>query len=116
MTIAVLGLVVGVLVVFALLSRFVLHGPVNAVSLYESVSREAGAPRRNDRCGKTADRRQWRCAVLRVEGSRAALYRVVVDTGGSCWRAVLANGGSEGIAMPRTLRGCVYRLQWRPDI
>lgn len=66
-------------VVYAVLARFVLHGPVTSDSLAEAVTRES------DSAGRTLDdpgrcRRRsattWSCSVTDQQGSGGAAYRV----------------------------------------
>jgi hypothetical protein len=102
---------------YALLARFVLHGPVTGHSLFQSVEHASGSAGRvlggaGGRCRrrtKTATR--WSCSVADREGSGGATYRVRVERGTSCWHGALASDYSEG-GMPKAIHGCVYRWQW----
>jgi hypothetical protein len=99
---------------YALLARFVLHGPVTPDSLAEALTREsdsAGSTLADPgRCRQTSAA-VWSCSVVDQQGSGGARYEVRVDADGSCWRATLADDYSED-GMPKSVDGCVYRWQW----
>jgi hypothetical protein len=99
---------------YALLARFVLHGPVTPDSLAEALTRESdsagstlGDP---GRCRQTAAT-TWNCSVVDRQGSGGARYTVTVDADRSCWQATLDEDHSEG-GMPGIVNGCVHRWQW----
>lgn len=108
--------VLGLMLVVAILGRWVVHGPVDARSLNVSVSIAAGstdvllghplvcdAPR-----GRT-----WPCTIVDRSGSGVGDYDVTVDVDGSCWRARLTfDGAAEGTTLPGRMRGCVHLWQW----
>jgi hypothetical protein len=100
--------------VYALLARFVLHGPVSPDSLAEAVTRESDSAGSSlddpGRC-RQASAAIWSCSVLDEQGSGGATYKVTVNADGSCWEATLDQDSSEG-GMPGSLDGCVYRWQW----
>ena len=99
---------------YALLARFVLHGPVTADSLAEAVTLEsdsAGSTLDDPGRCRQASETVWNCSVIDQQGSGGAEYKVSVDADGSCWRATLDRDLSEG-GMPRNLDGCVYRWRW----
>ncbi len=99
---------------YALLARFVIHGPVTSRSLARELTRESGSAGLTlDRPGRCRELSpvSWRCAVEDREGSGGATYRVQVEPDSSCWQAGLVNDYSEG-GMPRAVDGCVHRWQW----
>ena len=102
-------------VAYAMLARFVLHGPVASVSLAEAVIRESGSADATlddepNGCRRLSASR-WSCTVGDQQGSGGVTYRVSVEADGSCWDATLADDHSEG-GMPAEIEGCVYRWQW----
>jgi hypothetical protein len=109
-----LALAVPLLVAYALLARFALHGPVTGESLHVSVSDQAGsAPGFDrDRCERASVVRQWRCSVSDSSGSGGAFYSVTVHASNSCWSGVLLDDHSESADMRKTIHGCVRRWQW----
>jgi hypothetical protein len=84
----------------------VLHGEVNARSLFTSVEDEAGVsetpPPRT--CDRTERQREWTCRVLDSEGSGDVIYRVRVRPGSSCW-----DGTGGGRGRPGRISGCVHQ-------
>lgn len=99
---------------YALLARFVLHGPVTGRSLVISVeeaSGSAGGLLNHGRCRPTRAPREWRCEVTDSAGSGGATYTIRLRPGSSCWDGVLTNDASEG-GMPKTIEDCVRRWQW----
>lgn len=111
------AIVVGVLALlglYLLLATFVLHGPVNERSLVRSVSGVAGSAAEPFRgCDRDdAQPHAWTCAVYDKEGSGGGRYRVTVRHESSCWRAVLVRDQFTSEGMPRTLDGCVRKLEW----
>lgn len=107
--------VVVLLAAFALLGRFVIHGPVRSDTLAVAVGRATGSAGEllgdAGDCRRERAERTWRCAVTDSEGSGGAGYRVRLRPGSSCWKARLVNDAAEG-PMPRDAAGCVYRWQW----
>lgn len=109
------GLRVGVLatavVAAAVLGRWVVHGPVDAESLWESVYAEAGTMHviGPQRCRRAADD-EWSCGVWDGAVSGNVSYRVRLRPGSSCWDARIP--GRPAISLSRTLDGCVHRWQW----
>lgn len=102
--------ILALLGVYFLLATFVLHGPVNERSLFQSVSAAARSP--YDQAGPCIRGNQtWSCTVLVKGGSGSGRYRVSVHPDSSCWDAVLVLNQSRD-EMPRTLSGCVRRLEW----
>jgi hypothetical protein len=105
--IAVCLLVPVLFVTYALLARYVIHGPVNDQSLAWSVATDGGSPFPDlancDRIGRAAT---WTCTLTR-DGSAAAHYRVRRRGDSSCWDARRIRGEGD-----RRLRGCVHRWQW----
>lgn len=104
---------------YALLARYVLHGPVDEMSLAVSVRREAGGTDETVGGGGTCHRIApyvWTCSVgagydARHSMQRYVAYRVRIRSG-SCWEGRLAVDSSGRTRMPRALSGCVHRWQW----
>jgi len=95
---------------YAVLARFVLHGPVNDASLQRSVALARGSdPSFPTHCTRTGTRR-WRCTTPDDQSSGAVQYDVRGVDGGSCWRATLVSDSSEGA--PEHVGGCVHSWQW----
>ena len=113
--IAVLSLAVFLFAAYAIVARFVLHGPVTGRSLHESVqsaSGSAGSTLGNaGRCRSGSQTREWRCDVDDAGGSGTATYSIRVRAGSSCWNGRLTGGDGEG-GMPKRISGCVHRWQW----
>lgn len=101
--------------VYAVLASVLLHGAVNERSLFRSVSGVAGSPFPDvgGPCEKVRESSPdvWSCAISDSAGSGSVWYRVTVPAQSSCWEATLVLDRSEG-GMPKTLSGCVRRLQW----
>jgi hypothetical protein len=104
---------------YALLARFVLHGPVDPMSLAVSVRREAASTdvyaTADDPCRRIRPS-VWMCIAHdgydpRHSRSRYVEYRVRIRQG-SCWDGHLVNGWP-GTSKPHAIRGCVHRWQWR---
>lgn len=86
----------------------VLHGEVNARSLFASVEDEAGVPSLLEApeprtCKRLARPREWECGVLDDSGSGGVAYHVRVRSGSSCW-----DGTGSGSGRPRRISGCVH--------
>jgi hypothetical protein len=86
----------------------VLHGDVNARSLFTSVGDEAGAGALDEspeprRCKRGPQPREWECDVSDTSGSSTVGYRVRVRPGSSCW-----DGTGGGSGRPRRISGCVH--------
>jgi hypothetical protein len=103
-----------VFVAYALLARFVLHGPVGPGTLQVSVERTAGSalPRYRGRCRRARRSGDWRCTISDHEGSGGVTYRVSVRPGSSCWHGEIVEDLSEGAPMPRKIDDCVHLWQW----
>lgn len=121
---------------YALLARYVLHGPADEMSLAVSVRREAGS---DDMIGASGPCRRaapdeleprtkgfldagqlvpdelaidvWICVAGDIRASGTAAYRVRMRSG-SCWEGRLATDLSGRSWLPRTTSGCVHRWQW----
>lgn len=109
-----LVLAVAVFGAYAVLARFVLHGPVDRKTLAVSVTLRSGSVGPLvDKWGACARRTRstWRCTVVDTGDSGGATYRIDVRSGSSCWRGRLARDFSEA-GMPREIAGCVHRWQW----
>jgi len=108
---AVLATLVAFLV-FALMARFVFHGPVNAKTLAGSVADESGSTSDllglGPRCRERSALR-WSCSVLDQEGSGEVAYRVEVEPDSSCWSGRLKYQSG---FMPRRIDGCVPLWDW----
>jgi hypothetical protein len=111
--IVLVAVVVGVPLAFVAATQ-VLHGPVDARSLHDSVEEASGsaaggllaaAPSQGD-CTPRDDR--WRCEVADAEDSGTAVYVVRVEDG-SCWRGRLVRTSGED--MPPRIDGCVHLLE-----
>ena len=95
---------------YAVLASNVLHGPVNARSLYLSVKNESGGGSAitedaHARCHRLRAPRQWLCAIDDPTVSAGGVdYRVTVHPSDSCWEAV----GAGTSALPRRMSGCVH--------
>jgi hypothetical protein len=103
---------------YALLARIVLHGPVGPRSLQVSVEHESGSGAGllgddAQRCERARQPGEWTCRVPARNGSGGAAYRVRVARGSSCWTGTLEEDDSEMGDMPKHLKGCVRRWQWR---
>ena len=98
------------LVAVLVLGRWVVHGPVTAVSLQRSVAIEAGSLSGHE-CRRLPPRRTWECSVSTDGGSSRVPYFVVVEPGSSCWHARLTERRYPGDKP--VLRGCVHLWQWR---
>jgi hypothetical protein len=122
---------------YALLARYVLHGPTDAMSLAVSVRTEAGAsgdmlgaggPCRRAASDELESRTEgfltagqlvpdelssevWICLAGDIRASGTAAYRVRLQSG-SCWEGRLATDLSGRSWLPRTISGCVHRWQW----
>lgn len=100
---------------FAVLARFVVHGPVDGTSLHDSIT--AATPSAGGflgdltGCRAAVAARTWSCSVIDEHRSGGADYLVTVEAGSSCWRAELTLDQSEG-NMPKRVRGCVHLWQW----
>ena len=70
---------------YAVLARYVLHGPVDGESLGRSVARESHWA--TGTCRRTPAPGEWRCVMSDASTSRP--YRVRVKEGSSCWEAPL---------------------------
>ncbi|MCC6438369.1 MAG: hypothetical protein R2736_17130 [Solirubrobacterales bacterium] len=111
------GLVAAALVligIYTVLATFVLHGPVNERSLFQSVSNVAGSAFSDvgdpcERVGSSGG--EWSCTVGGKSGSGSARYRVTVRADSSCWKGDLVVDQSED-RMPKSISGCVRRLEW----
>lgn len=93
-------------VVAAGLGAFVLHGPVDADSLADSVTNETGAPAD---CVPTRAPSEWRCSLSHGSDGPST-YRLRVTAGTSCWKrvtksGVVVQGQTSGSA-------CVHLWQW----
>lgn len=111
---AICALALTAFAIFAILARFVIHGPVSGSALVDAVERESdSAGQVLDDDGRCRELRNliWRCSVTDQEGSGGATYRVRLRSDSSCWDARLAADGPEG-GMSETLTGCVYLWQW----
>jgi hypothetical protein len=107
-----LAVAIGLTWVGILAARFVLHGPVDAVSLAESVSLYSGGSGEMfgiPPCEPAGA--AWDCRAEDDPGSGpSATYRVTVRDGSSCWDAhIIAQTGSR---LPANLAGCVHAWQW----
>jgi hypothetical protein len=80
---------------YAILGKWVLHGPVNAQTLARSM--ELAGIGGSASCARTSDAHVWECAVYSASSSHRVLVRV--RPGSSCWEA-------------RRTDGCVHRWQW----
>jgi hypothetical protein len=98
---------------YALLARFVIHGPVTGRSLATSVRRAADSAAGLGDCRRTSGARDWRCTVADPAGSGIASYWVRVRKDSSCWDAHFAVVHSDEGMPPMDMSGCVYRWQWR---
>jgi hypothetical protein len=120
---------------YALLARYVLHGPADEMSLAVSVRREAGSddmigasgpcrraapdelePRRKGflDAGQLPDELAidvWLCVAGDIRASGTKVYRVRMRSS-SCWEGRLATDLSGRSWLPRTISGCVHRWQW----
>ena len=92
-----------VLVTYALLARFVLHGEVNGRSLGRSVARESPWPG-SGVCRRSPAPNEWRCDLS--DGSTTRTYRVRIRDGSSCWEARRPD-----VARSEPFSGCVHRWQ-----
>lgn len=103
----------GLLLAYALVARFVLHGPVDSGSLSRSVEVAAGSSTYGTEspCRRRSTAPRWRCSVWDASASGGVTYVVRVRPGGSCWDARLVGPNGEG-PMPLRLSGCVHRWQW----
>jgi hypothetical protein len=103
--------VIAMLGTYAVLASNVLHGPVNAHSLYLSVKNESGGDSIitdgiHTRCRHLRSPRQWACTVDDPTVSAGGLdYRVNVHPGSSCWDGA-AGGRSPGLRS--RISGCVH--------
>ena len=103
--------VIAVVGTYAVLASNVLHGPVNARSLYLSVKNESGGDSIvtdgiNTRCKRLRSAREWACSVDDPTVSAGGLeYHVNVHTHSSCWDGV-AGGRSPGLR--NRISGCVH--------
>ncbi len=96
---------------YLLLATFLLHGPVNEWSLLQSVSAAADSPAVvGPACETVGSRNEWNCIVIGGGGSGSGAYRVSMKSDSSCWTADLVRDQARE-AMPKTLSGCVRRIQ-----
>jgi len=100
---------------YALLARYLLHGPVSASRLFVSVAQASdsgggsvGAP---GLCRRIAAPRGWLCQVPDRRAYGVVSYRVGIRCGGSCWAAQITDDYTES-GMPKRVDGCVHRWQW----
>jgi hypothetical protein len=98
-------------VAYALLARFVLHGPVTGRSLGVSVAHVSGSAPFGPPVCERASSAQWSCSVF--QGSGNADYRVRVRSGSSCWHGRLVGDAASASGIPDQISGCVFRWQWR---
>lgn len=94
---------------YNILRSNVLHGPVNARSLFISVADEAGGGYEDfghPTCDRTARPREWSCAVADQGGSGGVGYTIRVHNDSSCW-----DGDGGGSGLPRHISGCVHMAE-----
>lgn len=116
------GIVIGVLAAvamfggYALVARFVLHGPVDPGSLQRSVAMETSSAdvtlNISRPCQPRARADRWSCDVSDGSGSGTAVYGIRVEPDSSCWTGRLVAGYEVEGTMPRRISGCVHRWQW----
>jgi hypothetical protein len=104
-----MGCGLALLIAFALLARFVLHGPVTEESLALSLSRASGSADEalgsRGSCQRARRSGEWLCEVF--DGSGVVTYRVQAP--GSCWNATRTGGPS---TMPHDVSDCVHVWEW----
>jgi len=98
-------------VAFALLGRFVLHGPVSQHSLEVSVHRAAALGMLPEAASCKRAVRVWHCMAYDDSGG-GATYEVKLRPGSSCWNGRMTQNASYEVDPPRELGGCVRRWQW----
>lgn len=108
-----IGLLALVLAVagYALLARFILHGPVNAVSLVGSITDSGEFGTWAASACEKAGSRHWTCML--DNDSDSTTYRVRIEPNGSCWTAIRGRYPDSGFGeLPSRATGCVHRWQW----
>ena len=90
------GCAIAGFVVYALLARFVVHGPVSASSLAGSVTDASGSAGGGvldypGRCRRLPAAATWRCVVMDGDGSGGAASMVRLRAGSSCWDGALVD-------------------------
>ncbi|MDA0184902.1 hypothetical protein OJ997_31655 [Solirubrobacter phytolaccae] len=98
-------------VAYALLARFVLHGPVDQRSLEVSVHRVAAFGMLPEAAACERAEGVWHCMAYDDSGGGAS-YEVKLRPGSSCWDGRRLQNASYEVDPPRELSGCVRRWQW----
>jgi hypothetical protein len=114
-TALVLGFATSLFAAYAILARWVWHGPLTSESLFASVQDKSGSAGdlfdEHSQCERVHAARTWRCDVADPAGSGAIRYRVVVrQDEPACWDATLSRNWGEG--GPQRISGCIPRWDW----